>query len=223
MINQISPFISISQKEYKQLFISSHFISKFFLSPKKMNLQALNQSGETLSQIDQKLKSDYFCYNLWLNLMLLVSGIFLFCVAAAFVASFNYGPRSFLAQLVLLALNLLVFAQFLIEKWAITTKDLSAANLALYIITITTFISLGLTALSGYSTYKFYENMPEPSESTSFTKGMLGLCLIGTSLFSLTHVFITQIQAVKVRNDLQIREMAQVNIEATLNLLPSSQ
>jgi len=187
-----------------------------------MNLQPLNQNGETLSQIDQKLKSDYFLYNCWLNFMLLVSGISLVCTASAFRASFHYGSQSFLAQLILLVLNLWVFAQFLIEKWAISTKDLSAANLALYIITITTFISLGLTAFSGYSVYEFFTNMPEPSESTSFAQGMLLLCLIVTSLFSLTHVFITQIQAVKVRNDLVNREMVQVNIEASLNLLPDS-
>ena len=191
---------------------------------KQILLTQVQSSAETMQQINSKFDSSYPCYNCWLFLMILVSGFSAaYIIAGTFASIKNYGFRNDSLFLILsVAFNAAFFAQFLLEKWAISTRDLATANLALKIITVNTISFLALNAWAGYYLYDYSRNITEPSESTAFGKGLLTFFLIVVSILSFTQIFITHFQAIKVRNDLSKRETIRANLQDPIGLLPVS-
>jgi len=187
---------------------------------KQILLSQVQSTAETMQQINAKFDSSYPFYNCWLFIMILISGFSaIYTIAGTFVSIRNYGIRNdFLFLLLSVAFNTAFFVQFILEKWAISTRDLGTANLALKIITVNTVLFLALNAWIGYYLYDYTRNITESSESTALSKALLTLFLIVVSFLSVTQILFTHLQAIKVRNDLSKRETIRANLQDPVGL-----
>jgi len=217
--------ISPSPSQHKQEQDPSSMISEPFFavnerseSEEKSNNKPslLNESQTSVEKAYDKLDTRYPWYSFWLFMMILISGFFfILAVAVKFNALHRNPSMENLNDLVLfVAFTGTAFAQYILEIWAIYTRDLTRAILALKIVKVNTFTFLGLNVLTGYNLYEHNTNITQPSESTTFRRVLLTFCLIVVSVFSLTQIFITHFQATKVRNNLAKREAIRAQLRS---------
>ncbi len=174
----------------------------------------LNES-KRLQETYEKLDVRYPCYTCWLFLMVIVSG-FLFVYSmiktfSAFRRNHSNENRNLLLSFV--AFTGIAFSQYILEIWAVKTRDLARASLALKIVKVNTCTFL---ALNLFIAYKLHENNVHflPSQSTAFQKALLTFCLIVTFILSLLQIFITHFQATKVRDNLAKREAIRAQLRS---------
>ncbi len=181
----------------------------------------LNSTTETLQEIDAKFDSSYRCYKWWLRLMIIISGLyFIFIVAVVLYSMINDGvDGDFFILLLSVAVHAAFFAQYALEKWAISTKNFGIANLALKIITFFSVIFLVLNALAIYLLYDYSSGKNFAfSVDTAFGKALRTQFFIIVSIISVTQFFITHLQAIKVINDLSKRETIKASLQDPIDL-----
>ena len=173
-------------------------------------LNESQNSVETLKQAYDNLDTRYPYYTCWLFFMILTSGFFFAFIGAITLDSFKH--YWFVQHFNLLGFLILMgaaFSQYIFEMWAIYTRDLAEANLALKVVSFNTLAFLGLNVLTVYNLYHSYrKEFQEDMEAAAFPRMCLIFGVFIALAFSLTQIFITHFQAIKVRNNLAKREEA---------------
>jgi len=177
-------------------------------------LDEYRNSNDSLKQFGEKFNSNYFWYNCWLYLTIAVSGYALFHSFGVLSNSFKYSPPDIISNnLRDFAFYMSIFAQFILEKWAIYSKDSSIANFTLNLMIINTIISFGLVAFFGYALRQTYIEVSR--EDVGFIRGVLISAIVIASVFTIPNVLFTIIPAIKIRGNFQERKVLLATLEVS--------
>jgi len=168
-------------------------------------LDQYKSSDDILRKFDEKFSSNYFWYNCWLFLMIAVSGYAFAYSFENLKNAFKYSPPNVIfTNFRDFTFYTSIFAQFILEKWAVFSKNLTLANIALKLMIVNTIISFGLAVCLGYGLRQTYVEVPR--EDVGFIRGVFISAIFIASVFTITNILFTIVPAKKIRDDLRERE-----------------